>query len=298
MKFGSALIRWSSVALALVTASSTAALAQGPYVATNLFGYTGTVSRYSTLADANARTNAILSSPYAIGQRDLSLYFASGNGGFTGTPAFPSAFQFLTNTFVNPGQNNTNVGLVQIYDADGASMTSASGVWTSAAKNQYRLSVTGANTLAACEDYSLVFGPGDCSRLWNAGTVGGSGSSETTSGRYISYQFDLLASGLTPATFNAATGVFESLSEPTSLVSMFNGVFQNTSVESGSNGFYNVSLTLNRTTSISEPGEGDLSVFGSSTVTPEPSTYAMMGVGLLVVGVMARRRKRGAMVDV
>ncbi len=36
----------------------------------------------------------------------------------------------------------------------------------------------------------------------------------------------------------------------------------------------------------------------TSTVTPEPSTYLLMATGLGVVGVMARRRRRGAMTAV
>ena len=296
MKFGNVLLRWSAVALVLTTASSTVAIAQGPYVASNKFGYTGTVSRYGSLADANAQINPLLASPYAIGQRDLSTYFVNNNGGFTGTPGFPSAFTFFTNTFVNPAQNNTNNGIVQIYDADGASMTSSTGAWTTPVRNQYFLSVVGANTLAACENYMVVFGPGDCSRFWNAGSV--LGTSETTTGRFLSYQFDLLASGLTPATFNGATGVFESVSEPTTLVGTFTGIFQNQSLDDvGSNGVYRMTLNLNLTSSITMPGPGDVSVFGSNSVLPEPSTYALVGVGLLAVGFAARRR-RGAFVGV
>ena len=222
-------------------------------------------------------------------QRDLHLFMVNdntvfANDGFLPGTWAPSAFQFFTfwqDLNYNSTPSNLVDGFVQISDDDAGSVTSASGVWTNGTLTQFLYTASGSNTLGGCYDFDYVL---DCPRF----------NTETTSdGTFRSYEFSLLASGLAQATFNGVTGVFESASDPKSVSGYFRGIFQNTT-GGGDAGFYRVDLALNMISQTAGDDQYDIgqSLFGSATVVPEPSSYALMLVGMAGIGVLARRRRR------
>lgn len=278
--------------LACVAFSAIAAetvYAQGAYMATDRFGYSGTISRYTSLADALAGINAVSGSPFTVPARDLSLYMVAGNAAFGG-PTYANSAIFLSNWWANGGNtpSNQNTGFVQMYDVEGGSVTSMNGTWLDAARTMYGFSLTGGNTLPGCTS------PGDCGRLWNVGSS--LGSAETTAGVFYSYALNFTASGLTSATWNPTTGVYESASDPTAVFGQLTGLFQNTSTtDPSSNGWYKFDLALNMDNWAFQNGYTTPGAFGSAQVTPEPASVVLLGTGLIgLLGMGALRRRRSS----
>jgi hypothetical protein len=109
-----------------------------------------------------------------------------------------------------------------------------------------------------------------------------------TSGVFWAYSLSFVATGLTPAIWNATTGVYESNSNPTGLTGSLWALFENTNAtDPASNGWYvaNLSIDLN-----SLYGLQSDSYFGADDVVPEPATMTLLATGL--AGMAAARRRK------
>lgn len=288
---------------ALTTATLALSLTAGTveaqaYLTSNRLGYTGTITRYNSYVDALFGFNAVPGSPFAVPQRDLGMFMIDNNQAFSGAGYPPSAFDFLTFWYSKAdgsAPSNQNLGFVQLADEDGGSVIVAEGKWNNAALTSFSYTATGGATTPGCGPYNPTIVE-DCARLWNAGSA--IGSAETTAGAFINYQFSLTVGGLTPATFNPITGVFESNSDPATASGFFRGLFYNYSLDDPtSNGFYAVDLSINMNSwaagqdqnSLDVPAIGG-SVWGATAV-PEPASFLLIPVGLLGLAFAARRRR-------
>jgi hypothetical protein len=234
MKSLAVLLVVGSLVLALGNAASA-----GVYASTDRCSYTGTLTKYATLADAQARTNPtggpwtipnrVTGAPYDTPWRDVGIYFVKD------APAFGSDFNYFTTDWWystppnarysganNP--NNTGVGFIQIYDDDSSTDTSFMGYFDPTL-TQFTLKVTGQNATNAAE----------YARLWDA-----AGTSPNDRGTFHTYELNATFGGLV-ATWNAASALYEATGQPTSVSGTFKAVFESTSA---ANTFYVVDWTL------------------------------------------------------
>jgi hypothetical protein len=266
------------------------------YAFTETIGYDGTITKYGSLADAQAGTNPI-SGPHAVPQRDHYVYVVDGVPSFdVDSNLFGTAWYFTTSENTNNfpkddpngdryysgwgNPNNTNTGFVQLYDDNASTHITRTGGWTSTAYDTFQISITGLNAGAA-----------DYARLWNA--PGSGGPAGDTAGTFIQYSYNATFGGLVGTPQSGL--IVSNTVNPTSVSGTFSGIFQNTSTSNpGASGFYVFNLSLNNISWAVTQGNaalnGDYSTseFGAQAV-PEPASLIALGAGLAA---LARRRRK------
>ena len=262
---------------------------------TDRFGYTGTITRYDSLADATDGTNAV--DTIAVGDRDLSLFFSVGRDAADANIALGS-WWYTTDSQGRAGWGNTNgntgVGYVQLYDVDSSTDTSLNMAFTNPDGDTYRdfeFSVAGEKADAA-----------DFARLSAVDNV-------NDGGVFHSYALDLVARGLA-GTDDDGDGLIEALNtQPTDVTGSFSGIFEITEDQttSANLGFYAFDFALNMTNwaydnreslvTQNEAGEPIPDMFapsnfiaGAAQSVSVPSSIALLGLGLAAVGTARRRR--------
>ncbi|MFQ3669802.1 MAG: hypothetical protein SNJ61_13080, partial [Fimbriimonadaceae bacterium] len=128
-------------------------------VVTDRFGYTGTVWRFDTLADAQAFRaggGPAPTSTISIGDRDLALRFRNNHPSLTDRFIFMGSWWYTT--VPNPPgagwgntRGNTGIGFAQLFDVGGvggnftSSFSAGWSNWTGSHFDTFSLSLTGAN---------------------------------------------------------------------------------------------------------------------------------------------------------
>ncbi len=274
-----------SAALCLWAGSVGAANAQFFFVTDNA-GYTGSWTRYATLADAQINANPLSSG--AIPQRNLGVY-VSNNLTPPGNPV-GNASIFTTNWYSSttavPGtgnSSNTSLGFFQMYNDPTNGNTVNNSFWDQSLK-----------TLTLNESGGGVPGvPGAESRF---SPLAGLGIVETQ-GNYLQYAFTATASGLT-GTPNGGN-IEDITSGASNFTGAFNAIFQNTGGNPALEGFYNISLNFNNSSTVGSEGltfnNTPVDLFASATVLPEPAsclTFAMVFAASAGFGWRKNRQRR------
>jgi hypothetical protein len=276
----------------LLATSTSFAMADAVYVNFDNFNYAGTISRYSSEADARARINATSTTPIATAlngtsatlnnARDAQTFVAQGATvayGISNEAAFLTAWYFInpnttntTNGWGNP--NNTNNGFVQYIDQTNVPVVT--GGWSNG-YTQFRVGISG--------------GTGDSSnfaRLWAAPSeLGGS-----TAGTFVDFNLNLTAEFLSAATLSTTTAWYETSVTPSTVGGAVSGVFLNNSTTTALNGYYSFDFTLANgswaaANSATWQNAGlriaPQSFFAApaSATVPLPSSLALIGLGVL-----------------
>lgn len=271
----------------LTLTAGTVHASTGGFVSTDRFGYSGTVTRYGSLADANSGTGAL--EIVSIGDRDLSLFFAQNDTQEADFNYMSGSWWYTTDSSGIAGwgntTGNTGPGFMQLYDADASTDTSVSmnfsnqvgGFYT-----QFDLSVTGSNADASDFSRLSVFDNVNDGGIWH------------------NYALNMTATGLEG--IETAPGIIESSNHPIGVTGSITGVFEITENQTSpaNQGFYVFNFDLSMT-NWAWDNQGDLmdqdefgnpiaGSFGESIfrTVPSPSSLALLGLS----GVVATRRRR------
>ncbi|MBS1702153.1 MAG: PEP-CTERM sorting domain-containing protein [Armatimonadetes bacterium] len=275
--------------LAGVLLGAAAFAADGDFaVSTDFMNYTGTVTRYATLSDAQNQVNAISSG--TMQNRDGSLFQGKNaptaymGSGDENANVLLTTWWYTTDPdhgaysgWGNP--NNTNDSFIQLYDEPGMFTTSSNAFWSDSF-SKLNVTISGMNA-----DYANAY-----SRLWPAANTGGD------SGTFVSYDINYSVGGLAP-TVDPMTGWLLDDTSRGSVSGSFTGIFENTSSSvPANNGFYvfNVSLFDSGTTYAEQNAgslNGALSQAFYAAPVPEPASMAVLGIGALAL--LRRRNKKG-----
>ena len=277
------------------------------------FTYSGTVTRYATLADAQNQANAT-GGPYTIqtvtNNSPLPARATRSNardGNLSVTSAAPAAYgsdvtylstAWYFTTFPANGDgwgnpNNSNNGFIQYYLTSSA--PTVNGGWQPG-YTQFRLTVSGGNGDSS-----------NAARFWPVPNP--DGPANISGGTYVEFNLNLTANFASPATLNGATGWYETTAMPSSVTGTVSGIFQNDQAnDTQYNGFYRFSYTLAGPGSWAADNaatwdDGGTRVAPASlwaapaavvptSVAPVPSlgTWALLGLSL-ALGLMAAMRQ-------
>ncbi|HLP00643.1 MAG TPA: PEP-CTERM sorting domain-containing protein [Opitutaceae bacterium] len=259
--------------LLLVALALAATAAQAQIIAyTDRFGYTGSVTRYATLADAQSASNALAT--FTLGEsRDFRVQLFNGF-----SPFVEDQYHIGTNWMPPGSPSNTAAGFVQVPLQYGANSVHA--FWD-ATLTQFSFDAHGA-----------LDAPN--ARLWD-----GTPAAANQSGRFLDYHLWFVASGLDPAFWLAGFETYASVGDPAAVTGGFSGLFENTSASAS--GFYTFDFQLNLDNwafANFGPYESEYyipSFFAAPNAVPEPSTYGLLGAIALTALVLGRRLspKRG-----
>ena len=270
-------------------------------VSTDRFGYTGTITRYQTYAEAVKGSNAV--DTISVGNRDLSVYTVNGLPAYGGDfNAIMGSWWYTTmaNTNGLPKDDpngdryysgwgntagNTGIGFMQLYDNDGSTDTFVDysfGGFDGTYWTEFSLFLSGGDAPNA-SDYSRL------SATKNTGDAG----------TWLEYELAFAAYGLEGQ--ETSPGLIEATNHATGVGGYLYGIFENTSTsDPAQNGFYVVDFGLNMENwafaqgNEALNGDFDDSYFAAQapSAVPIPGAVWLLGSGL--IGVFGWRRKAQA----
>ena len=234
-------------ASAAVAGWAFAALAQAAplNVSFDNFTYSGTVTRYSTLADAQSQTNAVgpatTIQTASNGPRNTRANARDGNLAVTSaapsdygtTLTYLSTAWYFTTTPANGdgwgNPNNTNDGFIQYYLTSSPTVT---GGWQPG-YTQFQLGVVGGDG-----------DTGDSGRFWPTSVLGG-GAANISRGSFVDFNLHLSANFASAATLNGTTNWYETTAMPSSMSGTLTGIFLNDqTANTSTNGYYRFNYTV------------------------------------------------------